>query len=272
MLAEYDELASGIERERKADAEQQKSSSSGGIGGVGGGKAVGWAALREPKIFKLLLVCMTLQMFQQFTGINAVVYFTPQTLKEAGVPVLFARFGLDDDAASLLATTLSYLPKIPALFLAMRLMDQMGRRRLLQTFVPFMGASLFALAGVFSWLGSSSGAATAAGAAASWLPGAVAVACIMAYGCSFALSLGPIPNILTSELFPTRCRSAAMASSLGSQFAFNTAVGLLFPILRHRFGTQAVFAGFGVACGLAWLFVNRFVPETKGVALEELSG
>jgi hypothetical protein len=60
-----------------------------------------------------------LQAAQQLSGINAVVYFTPQTLQAAGVPVLFQRLGrglLDDpNAASLAATALAYLPKIPAL-------------------------------------------------------------------------------------------------------------------------------------------------------------
>lgn len=259
VLAEYQELSTGIEREVKQQAQAESPSSQ------TADIRTGWAALCEPKIFKLMAVCMVLQVFQQFTGINAVVYFTPQTLKEAGVPVLFSRFGLNDDAASLLATTIAYIPKIPALFLAMKLMDSMGRRRLLQAFVPVMGASLLGLAGVFSVLGGSIGSGV------KWIPSAVALACIMTYGCSFALSLGPIPNILTSELFPTRCRSAAMSASLGAQFAANTAVGLAFPVLRHKFGTRAVFAGFGVTCAVAWLFINRFVPETKGLALEDLS-
>lgn len=56
------------------------------------------------------------------------------------------------------------------------------------------------------------------------LPKIMAVLGITVYGCAFALSLGPIPNILTAELFPMRARSVAMSTSLGAQFLFNTMV------------------------------------------------
>jgi len=264
--AEFAALVAGVQAESAAAAAQV---GSGGRGGrpeesSKGGEAAGWAALREPPIRRLVLVCMGLQMFQQCSGINAVVYFTPQTLKLSGVPELFSKFGLGEDAASLLATIFAYAPKIPSLLLAMRLMDAdgWGRKTLLKTFVPGMAACLFALAASFSLVN---------GASSSVLPGALALACLCLYGSFFVLSLGPIPNILTAELFPSRCRSAAMACSLGSQFLFNTVVGLAFPVLRQRFGSAPVFAGFGGVCVLAWFFTERFVPETKGRALEDLA-
>ena len=65
--------------------------------------------------------------------------------------------------------------------------------------------------------------------------------------------------------------SSAMACSLGTQFVFNTLVSLLFPVLRERLGSQTVFFGFSAICALATLFVTAFVPETKGVSLEELA-
>lgn len=47
--------------------------------------------------------------------------------------------------------------------------------------------------------------------------------------------------------------------------------GQAFPVLRHQFGTQVVFGGFAAMCGLCWLYVNRFVPETRGASLEDLT-
>ena len=47
-------------------------------------------------------------------------------------------------------------------------------------------------------------------------------------------------------------------------------MGLAFPVLRDKFGAEAVFAGFAGVCALAWMFVHAFVPETKGQALEDL--
>mmetsp|Transcript_63411 Transcript_63411/g.143030 ORF Transcript_63411/g.143030 Transcript_63411/m.143030 type:complete len:416 (+) Transcript_63411:818-2065(+) len=272
---EFAGLVEGLAREEAAAA-------AGGGEGAGKGQSsekTGFAAiLTEPKLRRLALVCMGLQMFQQFAGINAIVYFTPQTLKQAGVPLLFQRFGLEDNAASLVATILAYLPKIPAIFLAMRLMDVLGRRKLLKTFIPGLAACLFTLSAVFTALtspppvgGLGAFVAQGLGAFAAWAPGALALLCICLYGMCFQLSLGPIPTILSSEVFPSRCRSAGMACSLGSQFFFNTMVGLAFPVLRHRFGSSAAFAVFGAVCLVAWAFCDRFVPETSGLALEELS-
>jgi hypothetical protein len=113
----------------------------------------------------------------------------------------------------LLATTLAYLPKLPALLVAMQLMDGLGRRALLLTFVPAMGVCLAAMAAAVSGaLGTGS------------VAGAVALTATCVYGVVFVLSLGPVPNILTAELFPARVRSAAMACSLGAQFGANALV------------------------------------------------
>jgi hypothetical protein len=174
-----------------------------------------------------------------------------------------------------------------ARFLAMRLMDSLGRKALLARFVPLMAACLLGLAGVFQVLGAQSAGAQSTGGAAAlaagplgaamlaklpvWVPGAAALMCLSLYGVAFNLSLGPVPNILTAELFPARCRSAAMAASLGAQFLANTAVGLLFPVLRHRFGPTKVFAGFAGVCAVTWAGAARFVPETKGRALEDMA-
>lgn len=250
-----DEFADLEEAQRAAD----RTAAAATEDGEDGGKS-GWQGLLAPGVRRLLLVCMGLQMFQQVTGINAVVYFTPQTLKEVGVPKLFSALGLNENAGSILGTMLAYLPKIPSLFLAMSLMDKLGRRRLLQLFVPLMGMCLAGLATSFSFM--ASGGAFAA---------ALAMTSVCLYGSFFVLSLGPIPNILTSEVFPTRVRSPAMSMSLFSQFFFNALVGMAFPILRHKLGTQAVFATFSTMCLLCWLFVNKFVPETKGMSLEKLA-
>lgn len=113
----------------------------------------------------------------------------------------------------MLATTLAYLPKIPALLVAMKLMDGFGRRALLLSFIPAMGLCLAAMSAAVS-------GAIGSGAVA----GTVALVATCLYGVVFVLSLGPVPNILTAELFPARVRSAAMALSLAAQFGANALV------------------------------------------------
>ena len=239
-------LSKGLEREAAA---------------VAGSEAAGFGKLLAvPALRRTLLVCATLQMFQQMCGVNAIVYFTPQILREAGAPQLLAqvRPGWSADTAAMAATTLAYLPKIPSVLLTTYLIDRSGRRALLTTVVPVMAACLVALA---ACLGSG-GTVPAAGA--------VATAAVMLYGVFFGMSLGPMPNIIASELFPTHARSAGVALSTSVQWIFNALVAAAFPLLVKQFGTSGVLYGFALVCVAAWLFVLRFVPETRGVPLEEL--
>ena len=160
--------------------------------------------LTVPALRRTLLVCTTLQMCQQLSGINAIVYFTPQILREAGAPAMFAGLGWSADAAAMAATTLAYLPKIPSVLLATYLIDRIGRKALLSTFVPLMALCLVALA-------ASTGGALSGAAA-----GVVSLSAVTLYGLFFGMSLGPVPNILASELFPTRARSTGVAAGLNA--------------------------------------------------------
>ena len=219
--------------------------------------ASGWAALSEPGVRHTLGVCCTLQAFQQLCGVNAIVFFTPQILAACGVVRLFERWGVSAPVAPLLATILAYLPKIPTALLAVRLIESLGRRQLLVTFTPLLALCVGALA--LSVGGSSVGSAAAATAA------------VTLFGVVFGLSLGPLPNIISAELYPTRARSAGVAAATGVQFLSNAFVVAAFPVLRTSLGERTVLGAFAVLSALAWLFVLRCVPETKGRRLEDMS-
>eukprot|EP00966_Prymnesium_polylepis_P292508 6755247-Prymnesium_polylepis.1 len=199
-------------------------------------------------------------MFQQTCGVNAIVYFTPQLLREAGVPRLFSRWGASPDAAALLATVLAYIPKIPAVLLSTFLIDRLGRRELLATCMPLIALCLGALATSFD-----AGAVVGASAA-----GAIATVAVTLFGVFFGMSLGPIPNILASELFPTYARSTGVAACTSVQWGFNIVVAASFPALQDHFGSTTIVATFSAMSVIAWLFILRFVPETRGVALEDM--
>ena len=117
---------------------------------------------------------------------------------------MFAGLGWSADAAAMAATTLAYLPKIPSVLLATYLIDRIGRKALLSTFVPLMALCLVALA-------ASTGGALSGAAA-----GVVSLSAVTLYGLFFGMSLGPVPNILASELFPTRARSTGVAAGLNA--------------------------------------------------------
>ncbi|XP_043709694.1 monosaccharide-sensing protein 2-like isoform X2 [Telopea speciosissima] len=87
-----------------------------------------WGDLLEPGIKHALIVGVGIQILQQFSGINGVLYYTPQILEEAGVEVLLSDLGLSSTSASLLISAFTTLLMLPCIAVAMRLMDITGRR------------------------------------------------------------------------------------------------------------------------------------------------
>ena len=98
----------------------------------------------------------------------------------------------------------------------------------------------------------------------------VAVGSLVAYIVCFAFSLGPIGWVLVSEVFPLKIRGLAMSICTVSNFAFNFFVVGSFPILINRLGGAITFWGFAAVSFLCILFVFFFVPETKGISLEQI--
>ena len=238
-------------------------------GRSGAGDRPGVAALwRDAVSRRALLVCSALQLFQQFCGVNAIVYFTPQILRQAGAHSLFVSRGLSMDVAAMLATALAYLPKIPSVLLASALIDSRGRRWMLLAFIPPLAVCLAVLAATVGGI-SAAGAAAAAPSAGAAL---AATAAVTLFGVFFGMSLGPLPNILAAELFPTQARAAGVSATTTVQWLSNMLVAAFFPVASQAFGMRAVLNSFAAVCVLAWLCVLVSVPETKGVALEDIAG
>ncbi|XP_039787397.1 monosaccharide-sensing protein 2-like, partial [Panicum virgatum] len=165
-----------------------------------GGSSSRWRELLMAPGVRHALVCgVTMQVLQQFSGINGVLYYTPQILKQAGVSVLLASLGLGADSTSILISGLTTLLMLPAIGVAMRLMNVSGRRSLLLWTLPVLIASLVVLV-------AASVVPMAAAAHA-----AVATGSVMVYLCCFVMGFGPIPNILCAEIFPTRVRGLCIA-------------------------------------------------------------
>lgn len=221
-----------------------------------GGMLKGVRELARPGVRWALLVGAALQAFQQLVGINAVVFYTPQILNLAGSQKLIP---LNAESAAIVATLVSYLLKVPAVLLSMRLVDLVGRRRLLLCSIPVMGSALLLLAVAFQYVEVGAGRA------------ALAVLCIAAYGCSFVMALGPTPNILCSEMFETRIRGLAMGICVVVNFACSTAVTQTYPQIVETQGISFQFLAYAAVTFLAWLFIFYLLPETAGLSLEVTS-
>ncbi|GAQ86873.1 monosaccharide-sensing protein 2 [Klebsormidium nitens] len=213
--------------------------------------------LFEPGVQRALLVGVGLQAFQQLCGINAVLYFTPTILKDAGVGAFFEHaLGVGPESASILATGLTYVVMIPAILRAMVLMDSSGRRTLLLGTIPVLTISVAVLA-------VSTGLLPAGN-----LRAGLAVCSIAVYCCAFVMGLGPVPTTLCSEIFPTRVRGVCIGISIAAQWFFNFVVSQSFPILKVAIGLPSVFGIYSAICATAYAFVYVLVPETKGLSME----
>lgn len=190
-------------------------------------------------------------MFAQIcTGINTIIYYAPTIFKTAG---------FDSNLTAIYATTgigvVNFIMTIVAVFFT----DKLGRKPLLYFGLTGVMLSLFALGTSFAFAG-------ALGASLKW----VAVGSLVIYIICFAMSLGPIGWILVSEVFPLKIRGIAMSICTVSNFAFNFFVVGSFPVLLHRIGGAYTFWMFGIVSLLCIIFVYFFVPETKGISLEQI--
>jgi len=212
--------------------------------------------LWDAGVKRALFVGVILQILQQFSGINAVLYFTPQILMQSGAGDILSEFGLDPESSSILASGVTCFLMLPCIFLAMKLMDVSGRRGLLLTTLPALTVSLVAL--VIVNLFKATGL----------IPALISFICVTVFICSFVAGFGPIPNILCSEIFPTRVRGTCIGICAGAMWSSNVCITYAFPILNQHFGLQGVFGFFAIVTFIAWIFVFQYVPETKGQPLE----
>jgi sugar porter (SP) family MFS transporter len=206
-------------------------------------------ALTTGRLRPIFVVGMLLVFFQNFVGINTIIYYAPTLLTNVGFVAsgaILANVGIG--AVNMLMT----LP-------AMRLIDVAGRRPLLLYGALGMCAAMILLAAV-NLAGLSKGPV---------LLGVTLVG-ITLYVASFSISWGPVQWVVLPELFPLRIRAAAVGVCVIFNWLFNLIVALVFPSLLDRFGAGANFVFFAVTTALAFLFVKNLMPETKGRSLEAI--
>ncbi|KAH6783318.1 tonoplast monosaccharide transporter2 [Perilla frutescens var. hirtella] len=217
------------------------------------------AALLEPGVKRALVVGIGIQILQQFSGINGVLYYTPQILQQAGVDVLLSNLGIGSDSASFLISAFTNLLMLPSIAVAMRFMDVVGRRSLLLTTIPVLVISLIALV-----IGNVINFGEVVHAV-------ISTTCVVIYFCTFVMGYGPIPNILCSEIFPTRVRGICIAICALVFWICDVIVTYTLPVMLSSIGLAGVFGIYAIVCVISWIFVFLRVPETKGMPLEVIT-
>ena len=211
----------------------------------------GWADLLAPEVRAPLLVGVALAIFQQATGIDGIVYYAPTVVQGAGIP---------SASGALLATAGIGLVNVVMTIVAMVLLDRIGRRPLLLGSLAGMAAALGVLGYGFRVTAASAGPSLAV----------LSVTCLMIYVGSFAVGLGPVFWLLIAEIFPMRVRGMAMSLATAINWAANLLVSSTFLSIVQVLGPANTFWLFGGISLVAWVFVFRLVPETRGRSLEDI--
>ena len=192
-----------------------------------------------------LLLGILLPLFSQFCGINAIIYYGPTILKDAGISMSSSYqsqilFG----AANMLFT-----------FIAIWKVDQLGRRPLYLIGSCCAAISLI-LTGVFFYHGN--------------LPGLWLLLTVTVFIASFAFSIGPLKFVVASEIFPTAIRGRALGISIMVMWVADAIMGQLTAVMIRELGIAYTFWVFGFFCVIVFISVYKLLPETKGKTLEEI--
>jgi MFS transporter, SP family, sugar:H+ symporter len=209
------------------------------------------------KLHPIVWVGLGLAALQQFTGINVVFYYGSVLWQAAGFT--------EEDA--LLTNVINGSVNILFTFVAIALVDRVGRKPLLLVGALGQAVMLGCMALVF-------GLADATETGSLQLTGTGGLLALLAangYIAFFAFSWGPIMWVMLGEMFPNRFRGAALALCGISQWGSNFLITMSFPILLTSIGLGLSY-GLYALCGIvAYFFVKRFVAETKGRTLEDMS-
>ena len=204
------------------------------------------ALFAAPKARLPLIVGIGLAVFQQVTGINTIIYYAPSIFQQAGM------------TSPLLPTIGIGVVNVLATVVALLLLDQAGRRKLL---LVGLGIMLFCLIAITVAL--TMGSADA---------GAITAVALAAYVGGFAIGLGPIFWLLIAEIFPLAYRGRGMSVASMANWGSNLVVALFFPNLIVLLTLGGAFALFAVLTVVALAFAWKFVPETSGRSLEDIEG
>ncbi|KAJ5343913.1 General substrate transporter [Penicillium brevicompactum] len=210
-----------------------------------------WADCFRSGCWRRTHIGVGLGFFQQFVGINALIYYSP---------TLFGTMGLDTSMQLIMSGVLNVI-QLVGVTTSIWTMDVVGRRKLLIGGAALMALSHIIIAILVGLFSSDWPAHKAEG----W----TSVAFLLFYMFSFGATWGPIPWALPSEIFPSSLRAKGVALSTCSNWLNNFIIGLITPPLVQDTGYGA-YVFFAVFCVLAGLWTFFFVPETKGRTLEQM--
>jgi sugar porter (SP) family MFS transporter len=199
----------------------------------------------EPGIKMAVFLGVSLAVLQQFTGVDAIIYYGPRIMEQAG-------FGLSDALGSqVVFGTVNMVFTL----LAIWQIDKFGRRPLLLSGTLGMFGSLLAIGFLFF---------------INHADGILLLGLILIFIASFAFSLGPVVWVILSEIYPTKIRGRAMSVATLAVWIGTAIIGQLIPLSLDNLGPSFTFWIFALFC-IPTIWIGwKIMPETKGKSLEEI--
>ncbi|KAK7075856.1 hypothetical protein SK128_005138 [Halocaridina rubra] len=201
-----------------------------------------WSIIRVLKQYQLpVLITMIFNVGQQFSGINAVFYYSTLIFRSAGLNVY------ESQGASISAGVINWVTSMAAI----PLVRYSRRRVLFLTSVALCVCSQAILLASLALIPTSS------------IASYFAIAAMMSYVLVYHFGLGPIPYMIATELFPSGPRSIGISVGSTSNWLSNLIVGFTFPLIQSQIGEYS-FTLFMLSSLFIWLFAYKFLPETLG--------
>ena len=207
-----------------------------------------WKFLLQPKIFKAVLIGVSIAILGQFMGVNAVLYYGPSIFEVAGIS------GGDALFSQVLVGIVNAVTTVVAIFV----IDRIGRKKLVYYGVSGMILSLLLIGFYFHFSRIFN------------LPNTFLLFFFLFYIFCCAISICAVIFVLLSEMYPTRIRGMAMSVAGFALWIATYLVGQLTPWMLQKFTPAGTFLLFAIMCVPYILIVWKLIPETTGKSLEEI--
>jgi SP family galactose:H+ symporter-like MFS transporter len=213
-------------------------------------KATGLRELLQPWLRPALIITVGIFFFQQFSGVNTIVYYSP---------IIFKMAGITSNSASILPAIVIGVVNVAACFISVLYLDKAGRRRLYLIGISGMIPSLV-LAGACFFFRDRLGSSLIY----------LSVGSIVCFIFFINISLSPLGWLLISEIYPTSARSVGMSIGSLSHWGFNAIIAFTFLRMVNGLGLAATFWVYAAVCVLGLVWGYYYIPETRGKSLEEI--
>jgi sugar porter (SP) family MFS transporter len=246
---------------QKVQPDEDVAASLGEIEASLGEKIASWGEVFSRTWRFPLMLGVTLAVLQQFTGINAVIYYANQ---------IFASAGFETPQQQMAATTWSIgAVNVMFTFVAVAYVDRLGRRPLLLWGLVGMGIALATMALCFHRLEKLT-LHTTSTANKPTNAGIILLVAMVVFIASFAFSLGPVVWTVINEIYPSTVRGRGVALATAANWGAAWLVTQFFLSLTDWIGEAGTFFLFAAMCGVGFAFVWFLLPETKGKTLEQI--